>query len=217
MATLTQLIADCVTEIKTDPNKKIWNDATLTGYLNQAIRRVEKDGNYDWDECAESGTVSLVGGTQEYTLPSDFVRLEYITFGSAETLTKTTKMDVLRLGDTSQSKPTSYYIRGGKVGFWSTPDQAYTATMLYRKSIAALSSSALTLEFSDKFAPALIKYAAYLAWSSPRGNAQEAQSKFNDYRLELESLKTSELFNDMADMTFSTSRGGHPYNANVIY
>jgi len=215
--TLDQLIQLCVTEVKTDPNKKIWNDSTWTNYINQSIRRIEKDGNYEWQDCAGEGTVSLTGSTQEYDLPSDFIKLEYITLGNAEVLTKTDKIQVLKYGNTSNSKPTSYYIRGRKVGFWATPDKSYTATILYRKSIPLLSNAAPDLGFADNFADAIVKYAAYLAWSSPRGNEQTAQSKFNDYQLALESLRTSDLFNDMASMTFVNSRGGRPYNAQVIY
>lgn len=216
MVTLEQIIQACVDEVKIDKHKRIWSDDLWTKYINQAIRRIQKDGNFEWNENVTEYVLPLVGGTQEYDFVSDFVRMDYAIMEDGQILTKTTKQDVLRKGTTSNGKPVSYYIRGGKIGFWATPDKAYNVNVLYKRVMPALSSTNNTLEFSDSFEDLIVKYAAYLAWSSPRGNAQEAQMKLQDYRMELDSVKSLELANDMADMVFSNGRSNRPYNAQVI-
>jgi len=216
MATLNDLISKCVIEIKTDPNKKIWNDETLTDYINTAIRQIENDGWYGWDVNAGSATITTVAGTQEYSLPSDFVKMEGVYLDSC-LLSKTNKQTVLATGNDSTSKPNSYYLRGGKVGFYSIPDGSYSVSILYKRKTEELSTENPDLEFDNDFVTAIVKYACYLAWSSPRGSYNDAQAKLADYEKQRVKLFSMKIANDTADFTFTQPRGSLGFNDKVIY
>lgn len=215
MNTLSDLIQQCVDEIKTDPNKKIWSDDLWTYYINQAIRQIEKDGGYDWDVNDGYNELSLIGGIQEYDLPSDFVKLENVYIDTS-VLSQTNKNYVLSLG-TATSRPNQYYIRGSKIGFYSVPDSSYTAKMLYKRKTTSLSSANPNLEFDDDFGVAIVKYSAYLAWSSPRSGYNDAQTKLNDYKMALEALFASKINTSNANLTFSQGVGAGSYNDKVVF
>lgn len=48
MSTRSQLRGKLRTELKIDPNGKIWSDAVLNQYINTAYFQAQKDGNYKW-------------------------------------------------------------------------------------------------------------------------------------------------------------------------
>lgn len=215
MYTLSDIIQDCVNEVKTDPNKRIWGDDMWTYYINQGIRQVERDGGYDWAENDSYYAISTIGGTEEYTLPTDLIKIEDVVLDNS-TLTQTSKNYTLKM-QANSSKPTAFYLRGNKIGFYSIPDTTYTVKVLYKKRISALSSDNTDLELDDDFVPAIVKYAVYLAWSSPRGNYNEAQSKLNDYKIAIDRLFASRINRSNANFTFSQSRGTQPYNDKVVF
>jgi len=58
--TRSQLRADVRTELKKDPNGKIWSNPELNNYINKAYLKVQKDGNFQWRENQANTTFSTV-------------------------------------------------------------------------------------------------------------------------------------------------------------
>ena len=52
--------ADLRTELKKDPNGKIWNDVALNWYLKVANLKLQKDGNFQWRENQANTTFNTV-------------------------------------------------------------------------------------------------------------------------------------------------------------
>jgi len=55
---------------------------------------------------------------------------------------------------------------------------------------------------------AIVKYAAFLAWSAIDGKQQTAQAQLNEYQLELDTLFSTYIFDDINDLTFNLQRVG---------
>lgn len=201
--TLSDLRSDVRTEMKTDPNGKVWSNAQLTDFANQAYLQVQMDGNFGWG-VSENGSSSqtFTAGTQEYSMPSDFGRLEFILLSGNKLQPLSFEEAKIRNPNSTQSTPTHYYIRGSSIGFDPVPNSASSATIYYRKILTALSSDSDAISFSDNFAPAMVKYMAYLAWSSPRGNEQYAAARLEDYEREMNRLRAIYLYRDKADFNY---------------
>ena len=89
--------------------------------------------------------------------------------------------------------------------------------MFYKKKLSSLSSDTDTIEFPDDFADAIVKYAKYLAWSSPRGNRDSANEALADYSQQLSLLMGSYGLNDMNNLTFGIQRSmANVYRDNAI-
>lgn len=223
MSDLSTLLIGLRNELKIDPNDKIWSTAVKTGYINQALLKIQSDGNFNWNENEEgSSSGTTVAGTAEYSLPSDFGKLYLLTFDTVPfTLDyKTTLKDALiRNPNLVQGKPCRYYLSRGKLGFDPIPDSSYTYTFKYQKKIARLEDDADEIPYPVDFDDAIVKYAAYLAWSGPRGNAQTAQQKLIDYKELVNTLRSAYLFQDLQDLTFGQKRRyrNYPYRSNVLY
>lgn len=214
--TLDTLISQCVDEVMTDKNKKIWTEARWIKFINQAIRKLQVDARYRWPENEASYSVTTTSGTAEYALPTYFVMSELARLDGTP-LNKTTKVSLdSRVATQTTSKPSSYYIRGSVIGLDPIPNSAYTLAILYRKRMLPLSDGNDEIEFPDEFADAIVKYANYLAWSSPRGNRQTAAEKLQDYQLELKSLKEDYLARDIADLNIRVQRGSYPSNSQTL-
>lgn len=207
--TLSQLRTKVRNEMKTDPNGRIWGDTVLNDYINSAYLQVQSDGNFRWPGNDNgSASFSTTSGTTEYALASDFGWMELMLRSN----TQLYEMDFvelkLRNPNSTTGTPSNYYIRGSNIGLDPVPNSSDTITYYYRKILATLSSDSSEIGLNDNFAPAIVKYAAYLAWSAPRGNADEAEKKYQDYKRELTRLKSAYLMRDTANLNFLTQRGG---------
>lgn len=203
-----QLRASFRNEIKTDPNGKIWSDAEVNNFADIALLKLQRDGDFRWAENENgSTTFTLVAGTREYSLPSDFGRMELVQ-RSSDILEMTTFEDVRYHNPLDvQSTPNEYYLRGSNIGFDPVPNAGTTVNAYYRKRLPYLTSDVVTIVFVDpSFAHAIVKYMAYLAWSSPRGNKQHALEKLDDYKETLSVLRTAYLFRDSANLTLKIPR-----------
>jgi hypothetical protein len=199
MKTLANLRTDLRNELFTDPNGKIWKDALLNDYINQAYLRVESDGQFLWDEN-EHATVSAftVSGTAEYDLPTNLVRTQCVKFNGIE-LEQVTKSELFkRYPSETYGTPYCYYIRANKIGFYPTPNLVGTYELLFLSKADVLDEDTDEIIYPDDFARAIVKYASYLAWSSPRGNRQTAEEKLVDYtriiQMLISSYQTKEQF-----------------------
>ena len=110
MSTRSQLRSKLRTELKIDPNGKVWSDATLNQFINSAYFQVQKDGNFNWRENDGNYSFSLSSGTQEYALPTGFIRTDLVRYNGTE-LTATTKVDLKRqYASFVNGTPSKYYV-----------------------------------------------------------------------------------------------------------
>lgn len=194
------------TEIKIDPNGKIWDDTALNNYIDIAYLQVQKDWNFKWRENDAETTISIVSGTQEYDLPTDLGKVELIRVRQTQ-LWKTTLIDLKkRISNFASGIPSEYYVRWAKIGFDVIPNITESAEFFYKKRLAKFTSDTSESEFWEDFDVAIVKYAAFLAWSSPRGNEGTASRKLEEYRLELDTLVSTYIFDDINDLTFGIQR-----------
>lgn len=200
---LSSLLSKLRRELRMDKDDKIWNTDEKTDFLNEAYLQVQKDGNYNWQASQGIETQALTAGTQEYSLPTDFIRYDYIQLvDNNEPLRQTTKQNVLRRGTSSNGRPNEYYIYGGNIGLYPTPDSNYSLQFLYRKRLPTL-TDAQGSELPEDFDRAIIKYAAYLAWSSPRGNTPDANAKLQDYEQAIDRLFVQYTLQSTQDLRFT--------------
>jgi hypothetical protein len=218
MATnLVDLRSNLRTELMTDPNGKIWTNSTLDNYLDQAYQQVQIDGNYRWPDCAGGdGTVSLVSGTREYSLTAagitDLGTVEIIFLGTSELASTNFKSAIRRNTTNSTGKPSDYYLRGDSIGLDPIPNGGDpTVTVYYRRRLATPTDT-VNMGLSDDFIGPIVKYAAYLAWSSPRGNKSTALEKVQDYQLAIDRLFGMEFLRDENQFTYNSYR--ESYNTN---
>ena len=205
-STRADLRADLRTELKKDPNGKIWNDTALNWYLTKAYLRVQKDWNFQWRENQANTTFSTVVGTQEYTLPTDLGKLELVRFDT-DNLRKTTKVQLKRDQNNFVAwKPSKYYVFGANIGFDTLPDTVWTVDIDYVKRLSFPTDDTTEIDFDEDYDVALVKYAAFLAWSSIDGKQGTASSELQEYQLELDTLYSTYIFDDINDLTVRLQR-----------
>jgi len=154
---------------KIDPNAKVWDANTLDHYINEAYRKIQRDVWFDIPECQDSVDLVTVSGTTEYDRPSDFQKVMGF-FQDWYELTRITKEYFLRSRST-ESKPCSYYMYGGKIGFYPTPDNTYTITMTYNKTLPKLTDT-VDSELPEDYDDAIASYACYLMMISVEKQAK---------------------------------------------
>ena len=190
-------------ELKIDPNGKIWNDSTLDLYLNRAYLQLQQDWNLDWQE--NDANTTYTPSAQETSLPTDFGKIVLVRYNWTE-LISTTKIQMKREIATFQAwTPSRYYLYSNTLGTDTIPSSG-TIDLDYKKINAGFTADTDESDYPTTFDTALVKYSAYLAWSSPRGNVQTAASKLQEYNLEKETLIWMYIFNDVNDLSFSTQR-----------
>lgn len=212
--TLSQARTKFRNEVKIDPNGKVWDNTMVNGFFNDAYLKVQADGHFNWPGTTEqtSDTVSLVAGTQEYTAPTNIALVELVTL-STTPLYPIDFVEAKRRNLTNaQGTPSRYYFRGEKIGFDPIPNSSGTVNIYFRAILASLSADGDTIKLPDNFVPAIVKYMAYLAWSSPRGNYDTAQQKLADYERELSLLKLTYLVKDLSSLDYSVQRRAISYN-----
>lgn len=197
--TVSQLIIDLRDEIKTDPNGKIWRDRELRRFLSRAYLKIQADAMFNFPENQAAPTaLATVGGTQEYNLPASFGRMVELVIASSNYPLEIISLDKLYSLYPQQSEagtPTRFYLRNDKIGLHPIPDAVYTLTQIYRKKFAFPTVDTQVIDYDDdEVADTMVKYASYLAWSSPRGNRATAVEKLQDYKELLSALKHAKMF-----------------------
>jgi len=214
-STLAQLRSKLRTEIKIDPNGKIWNDSTLNSYINRAYLQIQQDWNLDWQENDANTTYTPTA--QETTLPTDFWKVILIRYNWTE-LFPTTKAELKRQYTSFQSgTPYKYYLFSNKLWTDTIPSW-WTIDLDYKKINASLSADSDTSAYPLNFDTAIVKYSAYLAWSATRGNAQTATEKLQEYKNEVKTLSWSYVYNDANTLRFWTQRSWQVWlRSDVLY
>jgi hypothetical protein len=169
--------------------------------LNRGYTKVQDDFQYSIPECEASTTITTVWGTQEYNKPSDLVRVTGF-FDNTFSLERITKQRALQ-HDSSNTKPSSYYLYGDKIWLYPTPDSTYPLTFLYAKRLPEI-TSAVDSVLSKDMEDLMILWACYLMLMSV-----EKQQKATMCLTQYTSSKDSQLWNSLYDddsITFGTQR-----------
>lgn len=201
------LRADVRTELKKDPNGKIWSDNELNNYINKAYLKVQKDWNFQWRENQANTTFVTVAWTQEYVLPTDLGKILLVRY-QGDNLYKTDKISLKRQYSTFVSwKPSQYYTYWANIWFDVLPDAVWTVDFDYLKRLASFTADTDESAFNSDFDLAIVKYAAFLAWSSMDGKQSTASSQIQEYQIEIDTLVSTYIFDNMEDLTFGLQRG----------
>ncbi len=214
--TQADLIAKLRTEMRTDPYGKIWSDDDLAGYLNDAYLQIQNDGEFGWPANEPGNTVlQFQAGVREYALDSLFGRMELIQVG-VSVVNPSRFKDVMLMNPLNVQAiiPSVYYLRGKNIGFDPVPTGVGSANIFYRKILPPMSKT-VDMAFTDDFAPAMVKYAAYCAWGNVRSNgfvAIPSETKLTEYQRKLATLTNTYLMRDMSALNYGVQRNNH--NAN---
>jgi len=202
MSTLETLRSKFNNDVRINKSFQLWSQNIVDQYLNQAYFQVQKDGNFDWSETQESAVVSMT--SNEGALPSDFVALSLVKVGD-NSPEMGDKIQLLK-ENTNLSKsgdPSKYYLYGGNIGFDVVP--VNTVTIYYRKQLTDMDSTTpVASAFPSRFDLAIVKYAAYLAFSTYLPNDPRGASRLVDYNEQINSISNYQI-ND-SEATFNYSR-----------
>lgn len=205
-STRSSLRSDLRIELKKDPNWKIWSDSALNTYLKQAYLKIQKDWNFQWRENQANTTFSTVVWTQQYSLPSDLWKIELVRYNWT-VLYKDTKVSLKKQYSSFVSWiPSKYYIFWSYIWFDVLPDAVWTIDLDYLANNDFVTDDSTLIDFPPSFDVAIVKYAAFLAWSSIDGKQWTAQTKLQEYQIEIDGLLSSFNFDDINDLTVRLQR-----------
>lgn len=159
-------------------------DGFFSSLNNKDLQLISLDDAYEWlneayDEArAELGlaikeydasdgtdTISVVAGTKEYALPTDFGSMVQVFFGNNERIIGSADVaDVDLMDSTFYGLPDlHYYIRGSYIGFTPTPTEGDTIYYRYQKLPTDLNSYDDTIDLPNKGFNALKDFMLYRA------------------------------------------------------
>lgn len=126
-----------------------------------------------WPFREATGTLSLVQGTQEYDLSTNFSDIDDQNIisvalqGSNNTKLSYWPFNQLRANEpdfdlAGQAVPRRYYLHKGSIGFWPVPNSAYTALLDYYKLPTDLSADSDTSIIPVSYRESLMHYALSL-------------------------------------------------------
>lgn len=195
MSTLLQLRDKLRTELKIDPNGRIWTDSTLNGYINQAVNQIQQDGDYNWHFNDSVNSESTVIGQAAYALPSNFVRLEggSVKYDNNEISPQSYNYLWANNYFDNNGTPNQYALRGDSLYLASKPDSIKTLTYLYRSKLATMAADGTDSGMPNSFDILVTKWAAYLAWSTIEGRADKAVAAAQDYQEAIKGLNAQFL------------------------
>lgn len=174
MANLGQLRQATRQEIRIDRLWKIWNDDTINDAVNDAIKEVNKYFNFRWQFSIKEATLNTVANTREYTLPTDFVRLDLIR-ALGVVLDSTTLLELKSDYQTFiPGVPQTYYINQNMLGLHPVPTEVIAIDYNYRSKEADLMADTDQTGLPNDFKRAISIYASYICLTQ-FGDAQNLQ------------------------------------------
>lgn len=190
MSNLQTLISKLRTELKIDPNGRVWNDTTLERAIGDAIDQIESDGNYDWHFNNAENSENTVIGQSGYDLPDNFVRLENDTvlYNSAELYPIDYNFGWKNNYFSTNGTPSNFALWGDKIYLGKAPDAIQTLKYLYKKKQTPMVALSDDSGLPSGFDTACIKWAAYLCWSTIEGKENKAISAAQDYQEAMKGL-----------------------------
>ena len=81
MASLTNL-RQLVTDVTRDPNNRIFPIAIVDRAINSAYMTIQQELENFIDATNATQTITIIPWTQEYTLPSLFLKLQTVTYNN---------------------------------------------------------------------------------------------------------------------------------------
>jgi len=191
MSTLLSLRSQLRQEMRVDPNGRIQPDAILNRNINQAVRQIQQDGDYNWHFNDAEYTVSTIVSIGTYLLPSDFVRLEFNTvkynnYSIIPVDYRWLKRTVSTLA--TDGNPSYYYIRGSNIGIYARPNAIKTLEFEYRKQLPSMSSDGTDSGLSTDFDEAIVQYASFLCWQDFEGKENKTASSLQAYNETMKGL-----------------------------
>lgn len=145
-----------------------------------------------WPFRETTGTLSLVQGTQEYDLSTNFSDIDEqnvisvaLQGASAAKLTywpfnqlRASKPDF----DSESGVPEIYYIKGGSLGTWPVANAAYTALVDYYKIATELSDDSDTSIIPVRYREGLMHYALAMEhdYNTDPDLAQKSMNRYED-------------------------------------
>lgn len=190
MASLTNL-RQLVADVTRDVNYRIRPLATVDRAINSAYTTVQQELENFIDTTNATQTITIIAWTQEYTLPSLFLKLQTVTYNNIA-LFRTERKKIIENGTiTSTGSPIYYYIKGNEIWLYPTPQEAGTISIEYTALLPTITTS------EDSQAPELLDQAiAYKAVTILFKQVQklaEAQVRDQEYQMEINMARLSLL------------------------
>lgn len=141
MATLLELRQTVSSTLLRDPNNKVWPVSFIDKSINNWYTRIQQDCLDMYEDWDQNFTQQSTPGTQEYTLPSDFLRLQLARFNGVQ-LHRTTKKEIKEKYTTmTQWQPWYYYLSKWKLGLFPVPDSSGEIDVDYTASLPTITDS----------------------------------------------------------------------------
>jgi len=126
-----------------------------------------------WPFREVTDTLDTIAGTQEYTLATEFTDIDAFNIVSVSIQGTVNKklpyrpFSQLRASQpdfdlNQQDVPQCYYLKAGKIGFWPSPNDAYTVAVDYYKVPTELSADADAPIIPVNYRESLVQYALSL-------------------------------------------------------
>ena len=184
------------TYLKIDPNAKIWDNNVLDYYINRWYSKVQKDFDFEIQECQTKVTIPTIWWVEEYDKPCDLVSITGF-FNNQTKLSKTNKQDIMRISS-DNSEPIKYYQYWDKIGFFPIPDTTYNLELLYNKKLPKITSTVWSL-LDDDMNDLLVLWSCYLMFLSVE-KSDKANMCLNQYTIAKDWMFGEKFYDD--DFTF---------------
>lgn len=192
------LVSALITRARTRINETsttFHTEANLIAYADEAQKYIVRE-----TKCLEDidTSTTIVSGTQEYALPTDYIAIRRITFDGIKLVSVDfTDLDEAGLDETyCTGTPTNYYIWEDYVFLYPIPgdsDVGKTLRIFYYKSPATITASTDTLETRTAYDDIAISYMTYLALikdsESDISNLDKADYMMSECNAKLMSMK----------------------------
>lgn len=130
MATVAQQISRITSRFKKDPNNEVVSTTSILAFLNEAQDMIE--AQVVLPAMQSSSTITLVAGTQEYSLASNVFKLVLARYQTNDWILKERNMHQIQARfDNSTGSPQEFYIWGGTIGLYPTPSANEAAGVKY--------------------------------------------------------------------------------------
>lgn len=161
-------VLDLISKSDSTTRNRVKNWLNL-GYQDFVLREL-------WPFREVTDTITLVQGTQEYDLSTEFTDIDEQNIVSVALQSTVNKkltywpFNQLRASQpdldlAQQATPRRYYLKAGNIGFWPVPDAAATVAIDYYKIPTEMSADADTPIIPVAYREALVHYALALEHS----------------------------------------------------
>ena len=181
MATLTTLQTAVYTKMGIPSSDSLITSAKLTAFINEAINQMEGEGVWQWQEATE--TLNATVGNATLTPSStNYGRTVALTIPGGDPLELKSVGFLDKLVNAS-GPPVFYGFWAGQLLIRPKADTSYSFTHRYMKREIALSAGGDTPLIPDRWIPAVVEYAASLAYRSVNDtdNAARCIAAYQDW------------------------------------